>query len=88
MDRHLAHGYATTIHKAQGLTVDRALVLVDDTVAREQAYVALSRARTKTTLSLIADRGLDEFVSRWDEDAIGRSSQSDPRRHISGENGG
>ena len=41
----LDHGYATTIHKAQGSTVDHALVLADHTLAREGAYVALSRGR-------------------------------------------
>ena len=30
--RHLTHGYATTIHKAQGATVDRCFVLADDTM--------------------------------------------------------
>jgi len=41
----LTHGYATTIHKAQGATVDRCLVLVEDGTNREQAYTALSRGR-------------------------------------------
>src|SRR5690606_31442810 len=30
---HLTYGYATTIHKAQGATVDRCLVLLDDTTS-------------------------------------------------------
>ena len=47
---HLTHGYATTIHKAQGATVERAFVLIDDTVAAEHAYTALSRASARTDL--------------------------------------
>jgi conjugative relaxase-like TrwC/TraI family protein len=42
---HLTHGYATTIHKAQGATVDRCLALLDDTTTREAIYTALSRGR-------------------------------------------
>jgi conjugative relaxase-like TrwC/TraI family protein len=42
---HLTHGYATTIHKAQGATVDRCLILADDSASREHAYTALSRGR-------------------------------------------
>ena len=34
---HLTHGYATTVHKAQGATVDAALLLVDDQSYREAA---------------------------------------------------
>jgi len=34
----LTHGYATTIHKAQGATVDRCFVLVEETTTREHAY--------------------------------------------------
>jgi hypothetical protein len=48
----LSHGYATTIHKAQGATVERALVLADDTMAAEHAYTALSRATARTDLYL------------------------------------
>jgi conjugative relaxase-like TrwC/TraI family protein len=47
---HLAHAYAMTIHKAQGATVEHALVLVDETMASEHAYTALSRARGRTDL--------------------------------------
>ena len=42
---HIAHGYATTIHKAQGATVDHALILGTDELTRERGYVALSRGR-------------------------------------------
>lgn len=41
----LTHGYATTIHKAQGATVDRCFVLVEETTSREPAYTAMSRGR-------------------------------------------
>jgi ATP-dependent exoDNAse (exonuclease V) alpha subunit len=41
----LVHGYATTIHKAQGATADIALVWIDDQSYREAAYTGLSRGR-------------------------------------------
>ncbi|MGH3660205.1 MAG: hypothetical protein ACRDUA_26515, partial [Micromonosporaceae bacterium] len=40
---HLDWGYATTIHKAQGVTATQAFVLVDDALYQEAGYVALSR---------------------------------------------
>ncbi len=52
---HLTHGYATTIHKAQGVTVDRCLVLLDDTTSREHAYTALSRGRHGNDLFVVTD---------------------------------
>ncbi len=39
----LEHGYATTAHRAQGATVDRAFVLGSDELYREWGYTALSR---------------------------------------------
>src|SRR3546814_665542 len=42
---HVDHGYAATIHKAQGMTVDRAHVLATPGLDRHSAYVALSRHR-------------------------------------------
>jgi conjugative relaxase-like TrwC/TraI family protein len=47
---HLGHGYALTIHKAQGVTVDRAFVLGTESLTREVAYVAMSRAREGSEL--------------------------------------
>lgn len=46
----LTHGYAVTIHKAQGATVDRTFVLADDTVMRQHLYTSLSRGRTSNDL--------------------------------------
>ncbi|KAB2914560.1 MAG: AAA family ATPase [Hyphomicrobiaceae bacterium] len=47
---HLAHGYAVTVHKAQGVTVDRAHVLASRNMDRHSAYVALSRHRDRVAL--------------------------------------
>lgn len=46
----LGWAYALTIAGAQGLTVDRAVVLVDPALNRHDIYVAASRARERTTL--------------------------------------
>jgi conjugative relaxase-like TrwC/TraI family protein len=51
---HLTHGYATTVHKAQGATVDRCFVLVDETAAREHTYTAVSRGRHGNDLFVVA----------------------------------
>ena len=50
---HLIHGYATTIHKAQGLTVDEVFVLGDDTYAHEHGYTALTRGRDANRVYLV-----------------------------------
>ena len=52
---HVDHGYAMTIHKAQGLTADEALVLATDDLYQESAYTALSRARLETRVFVVAD---------------------------------
>lgn len=54
---HLGHAYATTIHKAQGATVEQAFVLGSEGLYREAGYVGLSRARARTDLYLVADLG-------------------------------
>jgi len=47
---HIAHGYALTIHKSQGATVDRTYVLAAPNMDRHSAYVALSRHRERVSL--------------------------------------
>jgi Ti-type conjugative transfer relaxase TraA len=46
----LDHGYATTVHKSQGSTVDRAYVLASRHFDRHTSYVALSRHRESANL--------------------------------------
>jgi len=57
--------YAQHVYKAQGLTVDRALVLTGGwQTDRERAYVALTRARERTDVYLareeLGEEGLDD----------------------------
>ena len=53
--KHLDHGYATTVHKAQGTTVDRTYVLATPHFDRHTTYVALSRHREATTMFYAGD---------------------------------
>ena len=48
--RHIDYGYAATIHKSQGLTVDHALVVGHSRMHRHAVYVALSRHRESVTV--------------------------------------
>lgn len=50
-----------TIHKAQGLTADEALVLATDDLYREAGYTALSRARLETRVFVVADDFNDDL---------------------------
>ena len=56
----LTHGYAATIHKMQGATVDRAYVLASRHMDRHAAYVAMSRHRAATKLRY----GREDFATR------------------------
>lgn len=46
----LTYGYALTVHKAQGITVDVALLYASGTLTRESGYVAMSRGRAANHL--------------------------------------
>jgi hypothetical protein len=54
------HGYAATIHKAQGMTVDRVHVLATPGMDAHGSYVALSRHRDGVNLHY----GRDDFASQ------------------------
>lgn len=57
---HLDHGYAATLHKSQGMTVDQAHLLATDGLDRHAAYVGLSRHRQAVAVHY----GADDFRSR------------------------
>jgi ATP-dependent exoDNAse (exonuclease V) alpha subunit len=46
----ISHGYAATVHKSQGSTVDRAFVLATPGMDRHTSYVAMSRHRDRADL--------------------------------------
>ncbi|HXY43623.1 MAG TPA: hypothetical protein VEH29_05520, partial [Acidimicrobiales bacterium] len=50
----LGYGYATTVHRSQGATFDRAHLFADGG-GRELAYVAMSRARESSHAWVVAD---------------------------------
>lgn len=58
--RDLDHGYAATIHKAQGMTVTHAHVLATPGMDRHSAYVGLSRHRDGVALHY----GRDDFADQ------------------------
>ncbi|KAB2956556.1 MAG: Ti-type conjugative transfer relaxase TraA [Rhizobiaceae bacterium] len=64
------HGYAATIHKAQGMTVDRTHVLATPGMDAHGSYVALSRHRDGTDLHY----GRDDFA---DQDRLVRTLSRD-----------
>src|SRR3546814_12365777 len=77
------HGYAATLDRSQGVTVDRAHVLATPGMDRHSAYVALSRHRDGVQLhyggdDLGDDRRLIRTLSR--ERAKGWASASSVER--------
>ncbi|WP_269586448.1 Ti-type conjugative transfer relaxase TraA [Roseibium sp. Sym1] len=67
--RNLDHGYATTIHKSQGATVDRVKVLASLSLDRHLTYVAMTRHREDMALyygsrSFHLAGGLEKLLSR------------------------
>jgi len=71
---HLDHAYATTVHRTQGATYDRAHVLAAGG-GRELGYVAMSRARDRTTIHAVADtvpQAAEDLETDW---AVDRRQQ-------------
>lgn len=59
-------GYASTVHRSQGITVDEAYVLVSPRMDRQGLYVALSRGR-KVNEMYVAEDFLPDMDSHIDE---------------------
>ncbi len=71
---HIDHGYASTIHKSQGVTVDYGHLLASDGLDRHAAYVGMSRHRE----TLAVHYGADDFKDRAQLDrTLGRERAKD-----------
>ena len=52
---HTHLGWATTVHGAQGVTIDRAVMVVDDTTDAAALYVGITRGRRYNAVATTAD---------------------------------
>jgi conjugative relaxase-like TrwC/TraI family protein len=52
---HVALAYAVTVHKAEGVTVDRAVLLADSTSTGEHLYVGMTRGRYDNRVCVVTD---------------------------------
>ncbi len=60
----ISHGYATTVHKSQGMTVDRSYVLGTNMMDKHLAYVSLSRHRESTAIYTNDEAGFMHAAAR------------------------
>ncbi|PRZ39717.1 conjugative relaxase-like TrwC/TraI family protein [Antricoccus suffuscus] len=62
--RRVQLGYAMTVHRAQGSTVDSVHAIVDETMSRETLYVAATRGRAANHLYAVTEHILDVEAER------------------------
>ncbi|WP_405167828.1 relaxase domain-containing protein [Nocardia sp. NBC_01499] len=65
---HVELGYATTIHRAQGITVRRAYVLMNHILGRALAYVGLTRGWELNRIFLATDTLIDPTGNQQPDD--------------------
>lgn len=70
---HVALGYALTVHKAQGMTVDHSIVLVDDTTSAEALYVGMTRGRDSNQAWVRTESPGDDHLTVFGN-AVGRDT--------------
>ncbi|GHD23542.1 Ti-type conjugative transfer relaxase TraA [Tianweitania populi] len=76
--RNIDHGYAATVHKSQGATVDRTFVLATGIMDQHLTYVAMSRHRDQADLYMAHD----DFAPR---EKWGRAQRVDHAAGVTGE---
>ncbi|MEO7942195.1 MAG: AAA family ATPase, partial [Marmoricola sp.] len=64
VDQHVELAYATTVHGAQGETVDQAHLLIGEATGAAAAYVGMTRGRHHNTAHLVAET-LEEARAQW-----------------------
>ncbi|MFB2607629.1 Ti-type conjugative transfer relaxase TraA, partial [Rhizobium phaseoli] len=76
--RNVDHGYASTIHKSQGATVDRTFVLATGMMDRHLTYVSMTRHRDRADLYAVKEDF--QVRSEW-----GRRLRADHAAGVTGE---
>ena len=61
---HVELAYATTVHGAQGETVDQAHLLIGEATGAAAAYVGMTRGRHHNTAHLVADT-VEDARAQW-----------------------
>lgn len=77
---HVDHGYAVTIHRAQGCTVDRSFVLSSSTMDASLAYVAMTRHRDQAGFYTTPDSLARQRSNVFDQEQRAAHKQSTQRR--------
>lgn len=71
--QHVDLGYAVTAHRAQGVTVDTAHVVVTPTTTRENLYVSMTRGRDSNIAYVALDQADDVHAPPEPEDLTART---------------
>lgn len=74
-------GYAVTVHRAQGLTVDTAHVLVDEKSTREHLYVAMTRGRESNIAYVALDQPDESHTAQAGGDYTAATILASALRH-------
>ncbi|MCV7348378.1 MobF family relaxase [Mycolicibacterium rhodesiae] len=77
---HITHGYAITVHSAQGATTDTTHAVLRENTTRALFYVAMSRGRNANTAYLTEQLGGDKQTSHHSQVELGNASP-DTSRH-------
>ncbi|MEJ5929186.1 MobF family relaxase [Corynebacterium sp. H128] len=59
VSRHVELGYAATVHRAQGMTVDTGHLLANSNTSRELAYVGLTRGKKNNHAWIVTEQRID-----------------------------
>jgi len=78
----LAYGWARTVHKSQGSTVDHAIVVDDGITGASLGYVATSRQRESLTILTADKASLATRLSEWAQHAPMTPTQSSAGRLV------
>lgn len=76
--RNIDHGYAATVHKSQGATVDRTFIVATGMMDQHLAYVAMSRHRDRADLYMAQE----DFAPR---EKWGRAQRADHAAGVTGQ---